>query len=195
MTRAVVSLIAALGLAVAGLGAQQSGARVTRLGAARSFGPGILSASPVELRFELIRPAHVIVLQLDPGGGITPLFPLDTTTSLRDAGVHALTAPPPVVAAARDARVTPPVLQTATELARAGRQARPPAVDIPDTAAAVAYWLLIVSDAPTSGAELRAELESMRLNFRSVDEELRALPKTLVARRTKDWGAYYAPVF
>ncbi len=195
MTRAVVSLTAALGLAAAGLGAQQTGARVTRLGAARSFGPGILQASTLELRFELIRPAHVIVLQLDPSGGITPLFPLDSTASLREAGVHALTAPPPVVASAREVRVTQPVLQTAAELARAGRQARPPAVDIPDTAAAVAYWLLIVSDAPTSGAELRAELESMRLNFRSVDEELRALPKTLVARRTKDWGAYYAPVF
>lgn len=188
MTRALLCLTGLALLAPVGLGAQKAAVRVTRLGAARSYGPGILQATYAELRFELTRDAHVIVLQVDPSGGITPVFPADSEPGLRPSGVHILAGANPVVPAAEEARITDPVLRSAAELARAGRAVRPPAVAMDDTASIVAYWLVIVSDVPTSGWEVRAQLVSMPLNYRSVEDELRALPAALVGQRAKGWG-------
>jgi hypothetical protein len=184
-----------LPLAPISLGAQSSIPRVTRVGSAKAFGPGILYANARELRFELSRSAEVIVLQLDPTGGISPMFPTDSEPGLRPAGVHVLAAPlPDEVTSSEELRLTPR-MQTAQELARAGRSVRPPAAALPDTAAVVAYWLVIVSDAPTTGPEVRAQLESMPLEYNSVEAELRALPAALVGKRTKNWGAFYTTVY
>lgn len=194
MTRAVASLATFLLVVATSLGAQAA-PRVTRLGAAKSYGPGILQATLSQVRFEITKDAFVIVLQLDQNGGISPMFPTDSEPPLRPSGVHTLTTPKPAVLAGDAARYEDPVLSTAAELARGGRSVRPPAAGMPDTASIVAYWLVIVSDVATSGPELRAQLEAMELNFRSVEAELRALPAALVGKRTKAWGAYWAPVF
>ena len=194
MTRTLRALAAAVLVASTGLHAQRPGLRVTRLGAARSFGPGIVEATYAELKFELTREAHVIVLQVDPNGGITPMFPVDSGPGLRPSGVHVLTAPAPVALTGNEARINDPVLQTAAELARSGRAVRPPAVSVGEEAPIVVYWLVIVSDIPTSAQEVRTQLETMALNYRSVDDELRALPGALVGQRGKGWGAYFTGV-
>jgi hypothetical protein len=177
------------------LEAQTAAPRVTRVGSARAFGPGILYATVRELRFELSKPAEVIVLQVDPTGGISPMFPSDSEPGQRPSGVHVLVAPLPEAGAAGDEPRLTPRVETAAELARAGRAVRPPAAGMPDTASIVAYWLVIVSDAPTTGAEVRAQLESMPLEYNSVEAELKALPAALVGKRTKNWGAWHAAVY
>ena len=177
------------------LDAQSSMPRVTRVGGAKAFGPGIIYATVRELRFELAVGAEVIVLQLDPAGGITPLFPTDSEPGMRPAGVHVLTAPLPVESApSEDVRLTRR-MQTAEDLARAGRAVRPPAAGMPDTATIIAYWLLVVSDVPTTAHEVRAQLESMSLEYSSVENELKALPAALIAKRTKNFGAFYTAVY
>lgn len=189
----IAFFLVCLTASAAGLGAQTMH-RVTRLGAARTYGPGIIHASLGELRFELSRPAEVIVLQVDPVGGITPMFPVDTEPSVRPSGVHVLLAPAPQASAGEELRLAPR-LQTAADLARAGRSVRPPAAGMPDTASIVAYWLVIVSDVPTTGRDLRAQLEEMKLEYGSVEAELKALPPALVGKRTKNWGAFFMPVY
>ena len=169
--------------------------RVTRVGAPRTFGLTILHASLAELRFELGREAQVIVLQVDPAGGITPMFPTDSEPGLRPPGAHFLTGPAPTAAATPDDPRLDPVMRSADELARGGRAVRPPAVSMGDESMPIlAYWLVIVSDVPTSAREVRAQLQSAALDFGSVQDELKALPGVLIAERTKQWGAFYAAV-
>jgi hypothetical protein len=182
----IIGLLAASPLAAQGV-------RVSRLGAAKNFGAGIVEASPARLRFELVKESYVIALQLDAQGGITPVFPTDTMPSMHFPGAHVLTTALDDTTASEDP-VTQRRLQSAQELARTGRAVRPPAVAMEDRPP-VGYWLLIVSDAPTTATELRAQLETMNLEFRSVEDELRALPKALVGARAKSWGAYYASVY
>lgn len=182
-------------LAAHPLGAQSLLPRVTRVGSAKAFGPGILYASVRELRFELSRDAEVIVLQVDPVGGITPMFPSDSEPGYRPAGVHILDAPSPETSVVVDEPRLTRRMQSAEDLARAGRAVRPPAAGMPDTASVVAYWLVIVSDVPTTGPEVRAQLESLPLEYSSVESELKALPAALIAKRTKNFGAFYVPVY
>jgi hypothetical protein len=178
-------------LSTAPLGAQ--GVRVSRVGSPRDFGPGILQATPGRLAYQLMKSAHVIVLQLDAQGAITPVYPVDTAGSFVDVGVHVLTT---AVDSQPDTEspVTQRRLASAQELARTGQAVRPPAVAMEDRPP-VGYWLLILSDSPTTMAELRRQLEALTLDFRSVDDELRSLPKMLVGGRSKTWGAYYAAVY
>ena len=168
--------------------------RVTRLGNARSFGRGIVQAALGEMRFELSRTAEVIVLQIDAAGGITPIFPIDSMPGARPSGVHVVTASAPVAVRGGEEPRLDAVMQTAAEVARSGRAVRPPAVSMGEDKI-VAYWLLVVSDVPTTAREVRAQLESMTLEFGSVEEELKALPGVLIADRTKQWGAFYSPVY
>ena len=168
--------------------------RVTRVGSAKAFGPGIIYASVRELRFEIRVAAEVIVLQVDPSGGITPMFPTDSEPGMRPPGVHILTAPLPVDSAPGEEPRLGRTVATAQDLARGGRSVRPPAAGLPDTASVIAYWLLIVSDVPTTAQEVRAQLESMPLEYTSVESELNALPAALIAKRTKQWGAFYTAV-
>ena len=170
------------------------GVRVSRLGAAKNFGPGIVEASPASLRFELAKEAYVIALQLDAQGAITPVFPTDSMPPSMDfPGAHVLTTSVPDSVAAEEP-VTQRRVQSAQELARTGRAVRPAAVAMEDRPP-VGYWLLILSDTPMTADELRAQLETMKLEFRSVEDELRALPKALVGARAKSWGAFYASVY
>ncbi len=167
--------------------------RVTRLGARNAFGPGITAVSPRHVQFELTRAAHVIVLRVDAEGGIEPIFPQPSDEPAdRAAGVWAITAPPLAAAERGPERPFDPRLQSPAALARGARRGWPPPEDTAGTA--TPYWLVITSDAPTSAAELRARLEGMNLTFRTVEAELEALPRALVAKRAQTWSAYYAPV-
>jgi hypothetical protein len=180
-------------MAAAPLAAQRR-LSVTRLGDARQFGPGIVLATIPEVRFELTRPAHIIVLRVDPAGGIEPVFPPDTGAfTERAPGVHAIAAAAPEPPAS--ARLADPVMRSPDALARGGRAVRPPAAGSDDfEPTVVAYWLVIVSDTLTTAAGVRALLGEARLDFGSLQEELRALPKILVGGRARRWGAWYAPV-
>src|SRR5262245_11505861 len=93
MVRPIHGLALLTLLAPAPLVAQGNIPRVTRVGAAKPFGPGILYATVRELRFELSRDAEVIVLMVDPAGAITPMFPTDSEPGRRPAGIHILNAP------------------------------------------------------------------------------------------------------
>jgi hypothetical protein len=143
----IIGLLAAFPLAAQGV-------RVSRLGAAKNFGAGIVEASPARLRFELAKESYVIALQLDAQGGITPVFPTDTMPSMHFPGAHVLTTALDDTTASEDP-VTQRRLQSAQELARTGRAVRPPAVAMEDRPP-VGYWLLIVSDAPTTATDHEA---------------------------------------
>jgi len=173
---------------------------VTRLGQRTTYGSGIVAASARRVEFELTRPAHVIVLLVDPDGSIQPVFPASgENTTERAAGrqVVELNAPTGTApAAARDVpHAAPPVMRTAQQLASEGERARPSATgdDEPRAALVIPYWLVITSDVATTAEEVQAKLEAMTLQFSSQRAELEALARGLMARRTKTWAASYAP--
>ena len=181
------------------LGIAQGPLPVTRLGQRTTYGPGIVAASARRVEFELTRAAHVIVLLVDPDGGIQPVFPASGEhTTERAAGrqVVELNAPTGPGTAGRDVpHAAPPVMRTAQQLASEGERARPSATgdDEPRVALVVPYWLVITSDIATTAEEIQARLESMNLQFSSQKAELEALARGLMARRTKAWAASYAP--
>jgi len=172
---------------------------VTRLGSRTVYGPGIVAAAPRRVEFELTRPAHIIVLLVDPDGSIQPVFPASgERTTERAAGrqvveLKAETGPAPAGAEAPHA--PPPVMRSAQQMASEGERARPRATgdDEPRARPVTAYWLVIVSDVPTTAEEVQERLEAMTLQFSSQQAELEALARALVARRTKVWAASYAP--
>ena len=172
---------------------------VTRLGRRTEFGPGIVAAGARRVEFELTRPAHVIVLLVDPDGGIQPVFPASGEhTTERAAGrqVVELKAATGAAPAAPDvSHAPPPVMRSAQQIANEGERARPRATgdDEPRVALVVPYWLVITSDVATTAEEVQAKLESMSLQFSSQKAELEALARGLMARRTKAWAASYAP--
>ncbi len=163
---------------------------VIRLGAVETYGPGIVSASPRDVRFRLARPAHIIVLRVTRDGSIEPVFPVrgDEVTQ-QGVGQHFVEAPDSE-SIAPATRLLDPVLRSPEALVRAARPAPPPASPIVDSTAR--YWLVIASDVATSAGELRARLESMRREYRSVQAELEALARALTAGRATTWAAYYA---
>jgi hypothetical protein len=173
--------------------------RVTRLGSDKAFGPGIVAASAQRVRFAITRPAHLIVLRIHPDGSIEPLLPQrphDPTD--RAAGEHVVEAPPPTPTTLEDAPTMPPerVLSRGA-LERAGQRVQPPAAGPDDSEPSPAsyWWLVMVSDTPTSLEELRSGLESFQTRtFTSVEASVRAMPRQLVANRKRTWAAYYSPV-
>jgi hypothetical protein len=193
--------IVAFGLVLAPqLAVAQAPLPVTRLGQRTTYGPGIVAAGARRVEFELTRAAHVIVLLVDPDGGIQPVFPASgEKTTERAAGrqVVELNAETGVAqAGARDVpHAAPPVVRTAQQLASEGERARPSATgdDEPRVALVIPYWLVITSDVATTAEELQAKLESMNLQFSSQKAELEALARGLMARRAKAWAASYAP--
>jgi len=194
--------IVAFGLVVAPrLGIAQAPLPVTRLGQRTTYGAGIVAASARRVEFELTRSAHVIVLLVDPDGGIQPVFPASgENTTERAAGRQVVELNAPTDAAqtggARDVpHAAPPVMRTAQQLASEGERARPSATgdDEPRAALVVPYWLVITSDVATTAEQVQAKLESMNRQFSSQQAELEALARELMARRTKAWAASYAP--
>ena len=182
------------------IAATQAPPNVSRLGSRTAYGPGIVATAPRRVEFELTRAAHVIVLLVDPDGGIQPVFPASgEKTTERAAGrqVVELNAETGVAqAGARDVpHAAPPVVRTAQQLASEGERARPSATgdDEPRVALVIPYWLVITSDVATTAEELQAKLESMNLQFSSQKAELEALARGLMARRAKAWAASYAP--
>ena len=172
---------------------------VTRLGSRTTYGPGIVAAEARRVEFELTRAAHVIVLLVDPDGSIQPVFPAyGERTTERAAGrqVVELKATPGAAQATPDVpHAAPPVMRSAQQIAREGERARPRATgdDEPRLTPVTAYWLVIVSDVPTSAEEIEERLGAMTLQFSSMKAELDALARGLVARRTKLWAASYTP--
>lgn len=195
--------IVAFGLVVAPrLGAAQASAPlpVTRLGQRTTYGPGIVAAGVRRVEFELTRSAHVIVLLVDPDGGIQPVFPASGEhTTERAAGRQVVELKAETGAAQAGARevphAAPPVMRTAQQLASEGERARPSATgdDEPRATLVIPYWLVITSDVATTAEEVQTKLESMTLQFSSQKAELEALARGLMARRTKAWAASYAP--
>lgn len=57
-----------------------------------------------------------------------------------------------------------------------------------------AYWMVIVSDVPTSARELQRRLRPMDISEGDFATVLRELPGVLVGGRTERWAAYYAPI-
>jgi len=175
------------------------GPPVTRLGSRTAYGPGIVAAATRRVEFELTRPAHVIVLLVDPDGSIQPVFPASGEgTTERAAGLQVveLKATPGAAQAGPEVpHAAPPVMRSAQQLAREGERARPSATgdDEPRVLPVTSYWLVIVSDVPTSADEVQERLEAMTLQFSSMKAELEALARGLVARRTKTWAASYTP--
>jgi len=184
------------------LGSAQSGSSaptVTRLGSRNAYGPGIVTSESRRLEIELTRPAHIIVLKVDPDGSIQPVFPAPgEQVTERPAGrqeIALLAQSGPARPSADVPHAAAPVMRSAQQLAREGQPARPRATgdDVPEAAPITGYWLLIASDVATSAEELQERLETMTLQFPSIKAELEALPRALVARRTKVWAAFYAP--
>ena len=191
-------LLAGIALAGGGVAAQAQTTvpRVTRLGSHKAYGPGIVAASTGVVRFDLVHDAHVVVLRVHPDGGIEPLLPQrpDEPTH-RPAGSHAVHAPPVQAAAAAGARPLEPVLSPEA-LARAGTRARPPAAGAdPEPTPTSYWWLVMVSDAPTGLDELLRDLEAFRARtFTTVEAEVRALPRALMAQGGRSWAAYFTYV-
>lgn len=193
------SIIAALLAAPHAVWAQAGSLPVNRLGSRTEFGPGIVAAAAKRVEFELTRPAHVIVLLVDPDGSIQPVFPASgESTTERTAGrqvVELKATAGPAQPGPEVPHAAPPVMRSAQQLASEGERARPRATgdDEPRVAPVTSYWLVITSDVPTTAEDVQARLESMTLQFSSLKAELEALARGLVARRTKQWAASYAP--
>ena len=191
---AVVALVPAVSSGQAG-----GSPNVSRLGSRTAFGPGIVAAEARRVEFDLTRPAHVIVLLVDPDGSIQPVFPASgERTTERAAGrqvVELKAAPGAAQAGPEGPHAAPPVMRSAQQLASEGERARPSATgdDEPRVAPVTAYWLVIVSDVPTTAEEIEERLGAMTLQFSSLKAELEALARGLVARRTKVWAASYSP--
>jgi hypothetical protein len=169
-------------------------ASLTRLGSADDYGPGITSVSPQVVELTLLRPAHVIVLRVERDGSMLPVFPTreDDHTQYQ-VGAHSFEALEPVaVGSTPEAR--DPVLRTPGAVARVGRRAPPPGEDVAGPVVPPRlYWLVIVSDVPTTAHDVRAQLESMTRAYRTVTAELEALPRVVLGKRAGSWAAYYAP--
>lgn len=187
--------VAALVVCLASAVAAQRPLSVTRLGDVKRYGPGIALATLTDVHVRITAPAYLVVLRVDPAGGIEPIFPPDTLGSPEYApGTHIVSAPAPEPEG-QNARLPDPVVRSADVLARGGQSVRPPAAGPSDIEGdIVAYWLVIVSDATTNATEVREILKTARLNFSSVRDELRALPRILVGGRATHWAAWFAPV-
>ncbi len=174
---------------------------VTRLGSKDAYGAGIVAIQEDAILVELSRAAHVILVRVDGDGSIQPVFPTpgDTSNAL-PAGRHIVGIVGLQTNWSGPVPATPsyePVVRSADALARQGRTARPSATGDDDPLApraAVAHWLLVVADVPTSAEEVEALLSSMPRDFSSMKAELEAVAQALTKRRTRLWSAFYAPV-
>lgn len=187
--------ILALAVLLAAPLAAQRPLSVTRLGDVKHYGAGIARATITEVQIELAFPGHLIVLRVDPVGGIEPVSPApDQEFTERAPGLHVITAPAPEPLTAQG-RPPEHVVRSADVLARGGQAVRPPAAGPSDLEGEiVAYWLVIVSDSATSAAQVQAILQAARLDFATVRHQLRALPRILVGRRATRWAAWFTPV-
>ncbi len=163
---------------------------VTRLGAADSFGPGIVAVARRRVEFRTTRPAHVILLWVAPNGFVEPVFPLYAgDRDERPAGTHRINTGEVESPLDRNRIAGAPVS------GQPGRVAEGPALAGRAAPGAVqGHWMLIVSDVATGVGELRAGLDRATPGWRAkatVEEVLDALPPTLVGGRAGVWAAYY----
>jgi hypothetical protein len=173
---------------------------VARLGSRDAFGPGIMAVQHDAIQVELKDAGHIIVVRVDADGSIQPVFPTpDDTSNALPAGRHVvaiLGLQPELSTPATAAPALEPVIRTADQIARQGRQARPSATgdDPVRPVEPVAHWLLIVSDIPTSATEVESLLGAMTHDFPSMKAELETVAKALMHRRTRRWTGFYTPV-
>jgi len=204
----------------------------TRIGPAEDLGPGITGVQFSGINFDLVSPAHVIVLRVTNSAGIEQVRPVRSgDKSQLSRGEYSATAPSfsrsnyaaqsaqraayvsgacgspyeqdpsrPIPAGADTSRRALPRSNALAQRryqdcvrrereTTSQREGSPPitrpAFDDPG------YWLLIVSDAPTTAGELAARLRLMAVPNTSLVDVVRALPEALVGSRTAHWAAYY----
>lgn len=173
---------------------------VTRLGSRDAFGPGIVAVQNDAIQLELKDAGHIIVLRVDADGSIQPVFPTpDDTSNALPAGRHVvaiLGLQPGLSTPLTAAPSLEPIIRTADQVARQGRQARPSATgdDPVMPVKPVAHWLLVVSDIPTTATEVESLLGAMSHDFPSMKAELETVAKALMNRRTRRWTGFYTPV-
>src|SRR6266545_3051823 len=104
-----------------------------------------------------------------------------------------------LLAAAGCARHTiPPVVLTSQVRFGPAEDFGPGIVDVTESDVdlkldAPAYWLLIVSDAPTPAGDVMRRLGLMNLAYLALGDLVRSIPEPLIDSRTTHWAAYYAP--
>jgi hypothetical protein len=163
-------------------------AEVYKYGDAPRFGPGITHASHRVLKYELIRPAHVIVLLVSSNGQVEQVFPeRDGDKTEKKAGRHGISVGD-VATAIRQYRVEGAPAESKIGRFDPQRGGAVAAGGVTETAP-LTYWLVIASDVPTTALELQSELRALR-PVESLDALVEVLPKALVGPRTTSWASY-----
>jgi hypothetical protein len=190
----------------------------TRFGLGDRYGPGIVAASARAMRYQLGMDAHVIVLRVTEDG-IDQVRPGADHDPTEKPGLHAVSVPttrrrdvtgldPADFTSGPGSLSCVPVLDpnlnakpdpTCVERVTASTAPQPLAVARNGELKVneVGYWLLIVSDARTTPAELKVRL--LGYEAREDDEPeaatlvaiVQELPGLLVGGRTTSWAAYY----
>jgi hypothetical protein len=181
-------MTSAVMLALAVVTMQRPALEVVKRGEAERYGPGITHASHRVVKYELSRPAHVIVLLVSDHGEVRAVFPErqgDKTEKKKgrhglSVGDVASTLPAYRVegapAEAKPGRFTP---QTGSRVAGAGA-----APEMEGT-----YWLVIAADVPTTALQVQAAIEA-RDREAGVATLIELLPQVLVGLRTTSWATY-----
>lgn len=185
--RATTLLIVAWAARGQALTAQRAALDVVRDGDSTRFGPGITAASHRMMKYELIRPAHVIVLRVTTAGQIEPVFPERSgDRTERKAGKHGISVGD-VAVALREYRVEGAPAEskigrfdpTTGRIAPASQTEGEPAT----------FWLLIASDVPTTALQLQDLLRALQ-PLPDLDALIKALPRAILSDRTTSWASY-----
>jgi len=161
---------------------------VIKTGEVERYGPGITHASHRVLKYELIRPAHVVVLLVSDHGEVQAVFPERTGDKTeKKAGRHGLSV--------GDVASSLPAyrVEGAPAEAKPGRFLPQSGTRVTASGAVVemegTYWLLIAADVPTTALQVLAVIEA-RDRSAGVAELIEGLPRALVGVRTTSWATY-----
>jgi hypothetical protein len=188
----------------------------SRVGPGEEYDLTIVTVTPYDVDFNLARPGYVVALRLTEGGGVQLVAPLGGKARTKP-GTHYLRA-----ATVRDGGMTwveesywtpvfglqPPCTGPQDQRASMGLPGcvdaapyGPPGeehrmrVPVSGTAGSAlpGYWLVIVSDTPTTASDVWRRLAALDRSDTSLMNFVRALPQRLIASRTANWSASYAP--
>lgn len=188
----------------------------SRVGPAEEYDLTIASVTPYDVDFNLAKPGYVVALRLTEGGGVRLVAPRGGKPRTK-AGTHYLRA-----ATVREGGVTwveesywtpvfglqPPCTGPQDQRASMGFPGCVDAapygprgeehrlrVPVHGTAGSAlpGYWLVIVSDTPTTASDVWRRLAALDRSDTSLLSFVRALPQRLIASRTAHWSASYAP--
>ncbi len=169
----------------------------TRIGPTEDFGPGIVdvTASDVDVRLDV--PAYVIALRVTRELGIQVVAPLSGSPRSKRGAHYFRGGAVPVAdtslrtVSSKSYTFRGDSRESCTGVAMPYRLSQLVQGGAPADAAG--YWLLIVSEAPTSGPEVMRRLGLMNLPDSSLVALVRGIPEPLIASRSPRWAAYYAP--